>query len=492
MKKIYYCLFCGLLCLTTFITYAQHGTTSEISWDIKDGTLTVSGVGAMPDFPSDKRPWDAHRDSIFAVVIEYGVTSIGDWAFSNNNKLTSITIPYSVTSIGDCAFIHCSSLASVTIPESVNSIGYMAFMGCNIKTINIPCSVISIGNSAFYSVSYSSNTVLTSIQVDDNNSAYSSENGVLFDKAKTLLIQYPPGKTDKHYTIPNSVISILGGAFAGCSGLTSITIPNSVTTIGDMTFFACKELVSVSIGNSVTTIGGNAFSYCNSLVSITIPNSVTSIENYAFFHCSNLTSINIGNSVLSIGYRAFDGCSSLVSIIIPNSVTTIGDMAFMGCHSLTSVTIPNSVTYLGGWAFRECQGLESIHVDEDNITYSSENGVLFNKAKTILLQYPMARPDTNYIIPNSVEYIDWGAFYSCNITSLTIPSSVIDFGNGVFHGCSSLKEIINHAPRPRFSADQFNSVDKSQCILRVPAEAIEIYRNAETWRDFAKIEAIIW
>ena len=169
------------------------------------------------------------------------VTSIGDWAFRDCTGLTSIMIPNSVTSIGNGTFNGCSSLTSITIPDSVTSIGYYAFRDCTgLTSITIPNSVTSIGYVAF-----SGCTGLTSINVASGNNYYSGNNGVLFNKKKTELIRYPAGKSQTSYTIPDSVTSIRGNAFAGCTGLTSIAIPNSVTSIGDWAFDGCTGLKDV-------------------------------------------------------------------------------------------------------------------------------------------------------------------------------------------------------------------------------------------------------
>ncbi len=140
----------------------------------------------------------------------------------------------------------------------------------------IPDSVTSIAGYAFWQCSG-----LTSIVVDASNTGYSSQDGVLYNKAKTVLIQYPGGKSGG-FTIPDSVTSIGDGAFGGCTGLTSVTIPDSVTSIGDYAFYHCSGLTSVTIPNGVTSIGDYAFECCTGLTSLTIGNSVTSIGDYAF------------------------------------------------------------------------------------------------------------------------------------------------------------------------------------------------------------------
>jgi hypothetical protein len=148
----------------------------------------------------------------------------------------------------------------------------------------------------------------------ENNTAYASENGVLFNKAKTTLIQYPAGKPDANYEIPGSVTNIGDYAFSDCIPLTSVTIDNSVESIGNYAFQYCQRLTSVTIGNSVTSIGNYAFHGCQSLALVTVGNSVTRIGERAFLYCGGLTSVTIGSSVATIGLWAFRFCSSLTSV----------------------------------------------------------------------------------------------------------------------------------------------------------------------------------
>ena len=169
-----------------------------------------------------------------SVTIPNSVTSIEGSAFRDCNSLTSVTIGNSVTSIEGSAFGGCTGLTSVTIPNSVTSIGSSAFWGCTgLTSVTIPNSVTSIGIQAFYDC-----TGLTEINVDENNTAYSSIDGVLFNKSQTELVCYPYGKQGA-YVIPNSVTSIGDYAFYKCSSLTSVTIPNSVTSIGEAAFYRC-------------------------------------------------------------------------------------------------------------------------------------------------------------------------------------------------------------------------------------------------------------
>jgi hypothetical protein len=276
MKKcILRSLVFGMLFAATATAFAQGGTTGPLTWELNNGTLTISGEGAMPDYEmgiigEPNTPWNPYTYSITTVVITNGVTSIGNLAFCYCSRLISIAIPNSVTSIGRATFSGCESLISITIPNSVTTIGEYPFSWCE---------------------------SLISINVENGNNSYASEDGVLFNKSKTILIRYPIGKTVETYVIPNSVTNIEDGAFCYCESLTSITIPNDVTNIGIIAFSHCSSLNSVIVPNSVTTIGEGAFHYCRSLPSIIIPNSVISIGERTFASCSRLSLITNLNPV---------------------------------------------------------------------------------------------------------------------------------------------------------------------------------------------------
>jgi len=233
---------------------------------------------------------------------------------------------------------------------------------------------------------------LTSINVDGGNTNFSSEDGVLFNKAKTTLIQCPNGNLRTSYTIPSSVTSIGNWAFDSCSGLTSIDIPNSVTRIGNYSFYGCSGLTSIDIPNGVTSLGINVLANCSSLTSVTIPDSVTSIGQNAFGNCSSLTSIDIPNSVTRIDTFAFYRCTSLTSIDIPNSVRSIGYQAFDSCSGLTSVTIGSGVTSIGSYAFYPCKSLTSVTINATTPPPLSSGSVAFGGK---YVNYPIYVPSAS-------------------------------------------------------------------------------------------------
>jgi len=445
---------------------ASGSAGENVMWAISGDTLTFSGTGEMIGYSSTPLPWWSEgRDTIKTVVIESGVTNIGQLAFKQYENLTSVTIPDSVTTIGYMAFQECTSLASVEIPDTVTSIEGVAFshtpltsvtipagvtrinmdtfeyctsltsvtilgsvtnidsyafQGCSSLTnVTIPDTVTEIGNHAFDRSGLTSVTIpagvtkigegafaetaLTEFQVDGGNTAFALIDGVLFNKDKTTLIAYPSRKGST-YTVPNSVTSIKNYAFTG-SGLTSVNIPTNVTSIGECAFQSCKSLTSVDIPNTVTTINRGVFNGCTALTNVTIPNSVTTIGSKAFQNCTGLTSVTIPDTATSIGENAFEG-SGLTSVNIPSGVTKINDYVFQDCASLTSVTIPESVTSIGIRAFDGCSAL------------------------------------TNVTIPSNVTTIGSSTFADCSgLTSVTIPASVTSVGSYAFYNCTALTTV---------------------------------------------------
>lgn len=379
---------------------------------------------ALFGFPAN----NASAETIGDYTVETSGTTCTITGYSGSGD---ITIPdtlgaYTVTAIGNEAFYGCNGLTSVTIPESVTSIGVGPFCCC-----------------------YD----LASINVVSSNANYSSENGVLFNNAKTELINYPGGMTGS-YTIPATVTAIADEAFSSCQ-LEEIIIPDGVSTIGATAFYYCTGLTAVSIPGSVTSIGADAFNNCSELNSITLGTGIQTIGNNAFNYCSKLTSITIPASITSIGVEVFEQCAKLTSInvasensdyasengvlfnkakteliacpggktgqyIIPTGVTTIGENAFEACFGLTGVIMPDSVTLIKTYAFNSCWALRSL------------------------------------TLGNSILTIESGAFACTGLTSVTIPSSVTSIGDGVVGG-SSVAKVYFCGNMPVFGYQPFGN-----------------------------------
>ena len=231
---------------------------------------------------------------------------------------------------------------------------------------------------------------------------------------------------------------------------------------------------------AVTSIGEFAFLNCTKLTNVVIPNSVKIIGAEAFRFCVELTNLIIPNSVIDIGAGALANCNKLTSIIIPKGVKSIGQYAFHESLSLKNITIHSSVTSIGELAFSGCVSLTSINVAPDNLTYSSDNGILFDKNKRIIIQYPAGKRDASYVIPNSVTRIGDGAFYFCTgLTSIEIPNSVTSIGNGAFEYCDSLTDVYYSG-----SETQWNAISVAK--YNDPLTSATIHYNSEGMQN-AKI-----
>ena len=344
----------GLLpIMASAATSGSCGDNATWSYDVATQTLTISGTGAMYDYEYDKRPWYEYEDSITTVVVNSGITYLGNNVFNNFENLVNATLPESVTSVGTNVFRYCKKLEALTLPNKLQAIGAYMFYGCRkLNNILIPESVTQISDNAFLDCSAFTTfnvpknvrtigadlwlgcTSLAFITVDKDNAYFENDsNGVLYDKGKSTLIFYPPASVLESYQIPYSVKKVEDSAFYNCDNLTEISLPN-VTTIGDGAFFDCGNLTEISLPN------------------------VTMICDAAFFKCYNLTEISLPN-VTTIGDSAFSDCGNLTEISLPN-VTTIGDSAFSYCGYLTEISLHN-VTTIEKNAFQYCYSLLTVH-----------------------------------------------------------------------------------------------------------------------------------
>ena len=408
-------------------------------------TLRIFGTGDMEGYgDGNNRPWYSYYNDIKTLVIDNGVTSIGELAFDNCKSLTSIEIPASVTTIYYSAFQYCTSLTSIVIANGVTTIDNGAFSYCTgLTSIEIPASVTSIGYCAFMGC-----TSLNSIN------------------------------------IPDGVTSIGTEVFKNCTSLTSIEISANVTSIGDGAFEGCNSLESIEIPANVTSIGSDAFYNCPGLKSLTIPVSLTIIGENAFYGCTGLESISVaaGNTK----YDSRNKCNALIETrtntlilgcnktVIPDDVKIIDDYAFLGCTGLISIEIPASVTSIGSGAFKGCTGLGSISVAAENTKYDSRNNcnALIETETNTLIQ-----GCNNTVIPGGVMSIGYDAFYLCTgLTGIEIPASVTTIGETAFYGCTGLTSIEIPAGMTDIGNDAFSGCSGLTSVT-IYAPSLTTYGN---------------
>jgi hypothetical protein len=227
-----------------------------------------------------------------------------------------------------------STITYNNLTYSVTAIGNDAFAGSKLlNTLILPSSVVTIGNGVF-----SLCNSLSSIQVEENNTVFFSENGILYKKNPVSLF-YVPRNIQGDMELNSEITTIPSSAFQYCSGVTSVTIPANVTSIADGAFNSCTALTEINFSNTgkLATIGVQAFGKCSALMLINIPASVTTIEASAFINCNNLTYLLLNEGLKTIGKMAFYGCESISSVQLPSTLLSIGDKAFDLCENLATV-----------------------------------------------------------------------------------------------------------------------------------------------------------
>ncbi|MBE7052804.1 MAG: leucine-rich repeat domain-containing protein [Ruminococcaceae bacterium] len=423
-------------------------------------------------------------ENLGAITIPDSVTNIDEQAFSWCEKVASIKIGKGISTIGVSTFSYCFAVEEVTIETGVTAISDNAFYRCDgLKNVYYTGTqsqwneivISSVGNDNLTSatITYVIPLVASGVcgenvtyKLDEEGTLTISGTGDMYHWSSTSPSPWSPyNNTIKKIIIEDNITNIGAHSFTDCVSLTdvditddivnvgaysfrnckslmSIIIPKSTTRIESGAFYNCISLTDVTLFESVENIGNSAFSGCTNLANINIPKSVTNIENSAFSNCSNLTSIDIPEGITSIKNGTFSGCSKLNSIAIPKSVTNIGDSA-LSYTALSEIYIAKNIENIGHRAFEHCMNLKSITVDDDNAYYSSDmRGTLFNKDKTVLIQYPIGSTFETYSIPDGVISIEYSAFCAgIYLKYVDIPKSVTTINSCAFSECYNLKNL---------------------------------------------------
>ncbi|MEI6754490.1 MAG: leucine-rich repeat protein [Paludibacter sp.] len=460
-------------------------------------------------------------------IIPNTVDSLDNYSFHRCSVLSSLTIPGSVISIGNYAFYSCTGLTSISIPSSVSSLGAYALGYCTgLTSIYAYYSqpLVLSSTNIFYSINKTTCTLYV---------PYGTK--VLYAAAAqwsdfTNIVELAPVSKTINITTAGTLATILTAE--ELNTINKLTITGTIdardfkTMRDKMTVLSELDLSGVNIsaytgfdgpwgsGNTIypanqipadafynyntgigkesltkivlplstTSFGEAAFQNCYYLTGITIPNSVTSIGNYAFYNCSGIWgALVIPNSVTSIGNFAFAYCLSISSLTLSNTLTTIGGSAFFNCTSLLSITIPSTVNSIGFRAFNWCNALTQFIVESGNISYSSLDGVLFNKNQSSFIQFPGGKAG-NYTIPSTVTSIESYAFYGCgNVTSISIPKSVNFIGSRALGYCNLLTSFTVASDSPYLSAVDGVLFNKTQSeLIQCPSGKSGIYTVPNT------------
>ena len=327
-------------------------------------------------------------------------------------KSGAYSIPDSVTTINGHAFYGCNKLTSVNITEGVETINSMAFSECSSLTnVTLPSTVKSVSGGPFCLCSN-----LEAIFVDSNNSKFTSDDGVLYSKGKTSLIQFPNGKSGDNYTIPDRVTGFAISSFRGCHKLTNITITSHITSIASFAFMD-TGLKNVTISSSVTSIGNGPFADCTNLTSINVDfdnNNFSSIDGVLFdkngttliqFPAGKIVDhYSVPDSVETVGYLSF-GKSNIKSLTLLNNIKTIETRAFDGCKNMKSLSyLGTSAPSYGQNPFLNCDSLEFICTPENYLDHSfcGRTSVAYSEECTEL---EMKENKCNEVVPKNGTWV---------------------------------------------------------------------------------------
>jgi len=511
--------------------------------DIPD-SVTAIGERAFEQLSSY-----SDNTGLLHITLPKNLKKIEASTFYNCNKLESIEIPKGVTSIGERAFSNCRSLKEVTIPDGVVSIERGAFGGCEaLEKVTIPGSLKTLGSGAFYSSSSSLKELiftngLTSIGyntsfanreffynccpnlekltipdtvkeintsafsqlsnfkeiiVGSDNTIYSSENGILYNKDKTKLIYCPKKFAGEKIVIPNSVTSIENGAFSGCANLTEITIPGGIGNV-ESVISNCDKLSLIYCEK-----GSSAEKYA-------MDNNIT----FKYFYPAVGGNIYYENDTVT---RSDEG---VTSVVIPASIgdiklTKIGDNAFKNCMMLNEIRIPANITEIGTDAFVNCTKLTTIHCEKDSAAYTYAKG----EGKTCKLFHPTSDDKSNSYeiyydengvisgfggntgavstleIPDSIKDVPitavsdegFGAFENMEI--VLIPKGITNIGSDAFKKCAKLQYINVRESNSVYSTVNGVLYNKAKtelicCPVNFDEESYTIPEGVTTINDYA-------
>lgn len=379
--------------------------TYELSMD---GTLTISGTGEINSFL-------LHNDTnIKKVIINEGITEIGNDTFKWCSNLENVTLPNSIKTIGSYAFEQCTKLKQINLPNGLNYIGNRAFDRCqSIENIVIPDTVSTIEHTAF---------------------------------AQCQNLQ--------QIKLPQNIDKLEGSVFEGCQSLTSIELPDSLEVIDSQVFEGCQSLRQIEIPESVSMIGNQAFRDCQSLTNINIPERITSIEGSTFSDCTQLTEIKLPDELNSIGSQAFSNCQSLTQIYIPSGVERINEFAFYKCDKLTLIQGMEGVTNIWPKQFY-ATGVGTYH-DPLETTLETTNEYVLNynwlgNENRIIKapETPECGPDATYeeddgkLTITGSGSIDDEAFKDKDtVTEVVIEEGITEIGNQSFENMDNLETVI--------------------------------------------------
>lgn len=394
------------------------------------------------------------------IILHDNIQEILEYAFSLS-KLEKINLPRSLETINKGIFNNCYYLTEVNVAK-------------NVSIINMP-----IGNR---------DCIKMELKIDKNNPNFKSIDGNVYTYDGKELIHYNYNNTQEKFIMPDGVVEIGPYAFYDHCYLQKIKFPKSLRKINEYAFCYVKLLDEANFNEGLEEIGFGAFMNCRGLEKIEIPDNVKILDEYMLFGCSKLTTIKLPKNLEEIKHGALSSCESLENLLLPNTLKIIGNGAFSACEKLVEIKIPSSVTSIGNYVFSYCLSLKEVtlpkaldkigeytfacdsnvqfKIEEGNLNFIIEDGILYDSKKTVLLKYNINKKEKVYVVPETVEKIAPFAFKDAsNLEKIYLPDSLKEIGYGAFYGCTNLY-LIN-IPKNVISIGEyaFDSCDKLLCLI---------------------------
>lgn len=416
------------------------------------------------------------------------LTNIDNYAFQFCSELGQLVLPEKLDNIGRRAFYGCKQMKELQLPASVSRIGQYAFAYCNPVSIYFTSSALPQDleenwdygikgyNCGSAGIQTSADGVWKYMLSSDGTVSIVSYNGT--DTSLTLseidgkAITSIGGGAFQNQSmlecviLPATLKAICNSAFEGTVSLTKIDIPASVSHIGSRAFYGSGlEQLTFAQGSGLQSIASRAFENTLSLQSVALPAGVKDIQRFAFyksglrevvfakdsvltavgdyaFSGTNLAEVSIPDSVLKIGYHCFENDVQLEKVDFPeNGSIMLCGYAFYRT-GLKDITLPKSVTYVGEFCFSDCEQLTAITAVEENGSYTSADGVLFNKSQTKLVTFPAGKTGS-YTVPGQTQHLAFGAFEGAKLQNVAFPSDseLMTIGYRAFYNAAGLERV---------------------------------------------------
>ena len=464
--------------------------------------------------------------SVDGVLYSKDLKTLIYYPYNKGNE--PFVVPENVEVLGERSFFKYH-LSEIILHDNIQEILENAFSASKLEKINLPSSLETINKGIFHSCYYLTEVnvaknvsiinmpigdrdcIKMELKIDKNNPNFKLIDGSVYTYDGKKLIHYNYNNTQEKFIIPDGVVEIGPYAFYEHRYLQKINFPKSLRKINEYAFEYVQLLDEVNFNEGLEEIGVGAFTgssnilklilpsslqkiekaafmYCRGLEKIEIPDNIKILDEHVLLGCYKLTTIKLPKNLEEIKYRALSGCKSLENLLLPNTLKIIGDEAFRGCEKLIEIEIPSSVTSIGNYVFDYCLSLKEVtlpkaldeigeytfagcsnvqfKIEEGNLNFIIEDGVLYDSKKTVILKYNINKKEKLYVVPETVKKIAPYAFENAsNLEKIYLPDSLKEIGSGAFYGCTNLY-LIN-IPKNVTSIGEyaFNSCDKLLCLI---------------------------